>query len=87
MKKANKNLLRRFLASFLSANASVLADIAAIVYTYKDCHFCFNLALYQVTRKLSWEGIKPAIVAFLVTDPYIIQRFPPLVKMLKVVGR
>jgi hypothetical protein len=73
VKSANKNLLKRFIRTFLEANAHVYADMAAVFYTFRGEPFCMDLVLYQFARKLSWEGVKPTLVTFVLSDPYIKQ--------------
>jgi hypothetical protein len=75
MKKATKNLFRRFLKAYISANSHVFADVAAVLYTYQGEPFALDLALYQIRRKLSADGFKSAAFAFVLNDPYMKQKF------------
>jgi hypothetical protein len=85
LKQAWNNAIKRFFTEhFISANIHVLADTVAVYYTFADCHFVLDLTLYQISRKLSWDGVKPAIIAFLADDPYVRQRFPWLSKIMGV---
>lgn len=79
----SRAIKRFFTKHFISANIHVIADCVAVAYTFKDCHFVIDLALYQISRKLGWEGIKPALVTFLADDPLIRQRFPWLSSLAK----
>lgn len=79
---AYKNLLKRFLKEFITANSHVIADMVAVWYTFRDKHFCMDLMMYQFKRKLSWEGLKPTIISFILKDTFLQQKF----KLHKILG-
>jgi hypothetical protein len=84
MKNAYKNVLGRFVRSFISANTHSIIDAIAVYITCRNYYFGWDLTVYQITRRFSWEGVKPTVITFLVTDPYLREKFPWLKSVLRV---
>lgn len=66
---------RFFTQHFIVANAHVFGDAFAIFRTFADEPFMWDLAIWQITRKLSMDGLKSAAGSFLADDPFMRQLF------------
>lgn len=68
MRRIYSNLFKRMLRAYVQTHLGVIGDIVGVYITFKDKAYVLDLIIYQITRKLSADGVKTAIVTFLMQD-------------------
>lgn len=73
VRRAYKNLIKRFLEAYVVANADTIGDAIGAYMALPDAPYVWKLIWYQFARRISLEGLKRAFLAFLADDPFIRQ--------------